>query len=84
MAQNVRTQATCLLLLLLASMASGVVLQRQTRQPAHPQAQDTVGAEDGLTLGPRRLSRRDTHFPICMFCCNCCPNMKHCGICCKA
>nr|KAF6406885.1 hepcidin antimicrobial peptide [Molossus molossus] len=55
-----RIQAACLLLLLLASLASASVLH----QP-----------------GLQRL-RRDTHFPICIFCCGCCyPN--RCGICCK-
>lgn len=35
-----------------------------------------------LQPGLQRLRRRDTHFPICIFCCGCCYPSK-CGICCK-
>ncbi|KAG8524366.1 Hepcidin [Galemys pyrenaicus] len=86
MAQSTRTQAACLLLLLLTGLASGSVLRRQTRQPAQPQTQDMAGAEAGWTPETRRLWRRDTHFPICMFCCSCCPSMRPntCGFCCKS
>nr|KAF6285724.1 hepcidin antimicrobial peptide [Myotis myotis] len=61
MALNVRIQAACLLLLLLASLTSASALH----QP-----------------GLQRRRRRDTHFPICIFCCGCCYPSK-CGICCK-
>ncbi|XP_016076480.1 PREDICTED: hepcidin [Miniopterus natalensis] len=85
MALNTRTQAACLLLLLLTSLASASVLH-QTKQLADLQTQDTAGAAAGatagLTPGLQRLWRRDTHFPICIFCCGCCHPSK-CGICCK-
>lgn len=32
--------------------------------------------------GLRRLRRRDTHFPICIYCCGCCYKSR-CGLCCK-
>nr|AAW82336.1 hepcidin precursor [Canis lupus familiaris] len=84
MALSTRIQAACLLLLLLASVASVSVLPHQTGQLTDLRAQDTAGAEAGLqpTLQLRRLRRRDTHFPICIFCCGCCKTPK-CGFCCK-
>nr|KAF6412182.1 hypothetical protein HJG63_020353 [Rousettus aegyptiacus] len=57
------------------------LLRQQTRQIADPQTQDTAGATSGWTPGLQR-PRRDTHFPICIFCCGCCYKSK-CGICCK-
>ncbi|KAI5933962.1 hepcidin [Manis javanica] len=83
MAPSMQTQAACLLLLLLASLTSGSVLPQQTsRQPADLWTQDTVGAATGLMPMLRRLRRRDTHFPICMYCCGCCIKSK-CGMCCR-
>ncbi|KAI5214289.1 hepcidin [Manis pentadactyla] len=83
MALSTQTQATCLLLLLLAGLTSGSVLPQQTsRQLADLRTQDTVGAATGLTPVLRRLRRRDTHFPICMYCCGCCIKSK-CGMCCR-
>ncbi|XP_025277587.1 hepcidin [Canis lupus baileyi] len=84
MALSTRIQAACLLLLLLASVASVSVLPHQTGQLTDLRAQDTAGAEAGLqpTLQLRRLRRRDTHFPICIFCCGCCKTPK-CGFCCR-
>ncbi|XP_015420253.1 PREDICTED: hepcidin [Myotis davidii] len=38
--------------------------------------------QPGLQRGLQRRRRRDTHFPICIFCCGCCYPSK-CGICCK-
>ncbi|CAK6436936.1 unnamed protein product [Pipistrellus nathusii] len=81
MALNVRIQTACLLLLLLASLASASALH-QTTQLADLQTQDTAGATAGLKPGLQRLRRRDTHFPICIFCCGCCYPSR-CGICCK-
>ncbi|XP_008710314.1 hepcidin [Ursus maritimus] len=82
MALSMRIQAACLLSLLLASLASGSVFPHQTGQLAALQAQDAAGAEAGLMPVLPRLRRRDTHFPICLFCCGCC-NKSKCGICCK-
>ncbi|KAF0876497.1 protein, partial [Crocuta crocuta] len=62
--------------------SSPLVLLSQTGQLTDLQPQDTVGAEAGLTPMLQRLRKRDTHFPICMFCCNCCKNQR-CGMCCK-
>ncbi|XP_045702633.1 hepcidin [Phyllostomus hastatus] len=81
MALSTRIQAACLLLLLLASLTSASVLH-QTKELAAHQTQDTARASAGLTTGLQRLRRRDTHFPICIFCCGCCRKSK-CGICCK-
>uniref|UniRef100_A0A452UVU7 Hepcidin antimicrobial peptide n=1 Tax=Ursus maritimus TaxID=29073 RepID=A0A452UVU7_URSMA len=80
MALSMRIQAACLLSLLLASLASGSVFPHQVssqglgpaRQPRPPESQPVLP----------RLRRRDTHFPICLFCCGCC-NKSKCGICCK-
>ncbi|XP_007953026.1 hepcidin [Orycteropus afer afer] len=82
MATNVQVQAACLLLLLLTGLTSAWLLPHQTRQLADHQAQDTAEAKAGLTPVVQRLQRRDTHFPICMFCCDCCQKSK-CGLCCK-
>lgn len=82
MALSTQIQATCLLLLLLASLTSASVLSHQTTQLADLQTQDTTGAKAGLMPGLRRLRRRDTHFPICMYCCGCCYKSR-CGLCCK-
>uniref|UniRef100_A0A8D1FKC7 Hepcidin antimicrobial peptide n=1 Tax=Sus scrofa TaxID=9823 RepID=A0A8D1FKC7_PIG len=53
----------------------------QTRQLTDLRTQDTAGATAGLTPVAQRL-RRDTHFPICIFCCGCC-RKAICGMCCK-
>ncbi|KAB1274242.1 Hepcidin [Camelus dromedarius] len=82
MALNMQIRAACLLLLLLASLTSGSVLPHQTRQLADLQTQDAAGVAAGLTPVVQRLRRRDTHFPICVFCCGCCHKSK-CGMCCK-
>ncbi|XP_032246302.1 hepcidin [Halichoerus grypus] len=82
MAMSTRIQAAGLLSLLLAGLASGWVLPHQTGQLAALQAQDAAGAEAGLMPTLPRLRRRDTHFPICLFCCGCC-NKPMCGLCCK-
>ncbi|XP_062032672.1 hepcidin [Lepus europaeus] len=82
MALSAQTQAACLLLLVLTGLSSGSVLQQQTQQLTGHQPQDTTGAQASLMPAAHSLSRRDTHFPICIFCCSCCRNSK-CGICCK-
>ncbi|KAM5236191.1 hepcidin [Ctenodactylus gundi] len=82
MAPSPQIQAACLLFLLLASLTTGSILQPQTRQLADLQPQYTVEAQASFMPAPQRLRRRDTHFPICVFCCSCCRNSK-CGICCK-
>ncbi|TEA42669.1 hypothetical protein DBR06_SOUSAS1610179 [Sousa chinensis] len=80
MALNAQIRATCLLLLLV-SLTSGFVLPPQTSQLADLQTQDTAGAAAGLTPVLQRL-RRDTHIPICTFCCGCCFKAT-CGLCCR-
>ncbi|XP_032470581.1 hepcidin [Phocoena sinus] len=80
MALNTQIRATCLLLLLV-SLTSGFVLPPQTRRLADLQTQDAAGAAAGLTPALQRL-RRDTHFPICTFCCGCCYKAT-CGLCCR-
>ncbi|KAF6288160.1 hepcidin antimicrobial peptide [Rhinolophus ferrumequinum] len=82
MALSTQIQATCLLLLLLASLTSASILSHQTTQLADLQTQDTAGAKAGWTPGLRRLRRRDAHFPICIYCCGCCYKSR-CGLCCK-
>ncbi|XP_043456715.1 hepcidin [Prionailurus viverrinus] len=82
MALSTQVQAACLLLLLLASLASGSALRQETGQLTDLRPQDTAAAEAGLKPVLQRLRRRDTHFPICMFCCGCCKKAK-CGMCCK-
>ncbi|XP_029781892.1 hepcidin [Suricata suricatta] len=81
MALSTQVQATCFLLLLLGSLASGSVLRQETGQLMDFQPQDTAGAQAGLMPVLQRL-KRDSHIPICVFCCNCCRNSK-CGFCCK-
>ncbi|XP_007471045.1 PREDICTED: hepcidin [Lipotes vexillifer] len=80
MALNTQIRAACLLLLLV-SLTSGFVLPPPTRQLADLQTQDTARAAAGLTPVLQRL-RRDTHFPICTFCCGCCYKAT-CGLCCR-
>ncbi|XP_034879740.1 hepcidin [Mirounga angustirostris] len=82
MAMSMRIQAAGLLSLLLAGLASGWVLPPQTEQLAALQVQDAAGAQAGLMPTLPRLRRRDTHFPICLFCCGCC-NKPMCGLCCR-
>ncbi|XP_037675769.1 hepcidin [Choloepus didactylus] len=82
MAASTRAQATCLLLLLLTSLASGSVSRLQTGQLLDPQTRDAAAEKGGLQSVLHRLRRRDTHIPICIFCCGCC-NMSSCGMCCK-
>ncbi|XP_007165184.1 hepcidin [Balaenoptera acutorostrata] len=81
MALNTQIRATCLLLLLLVSLTSGLVLPPETRQLADLQTQDTAGDAAGLTPVLQRL-RRDTHIPTCVFCCGCC-GKAGCGLCCR-
>uniref|UniRef100_A0A8C3W400 Hepcidin antimicrobial peptide n=1 Tax=Catagonus wagneri TaxID=51154 RepID=A0A8C3W400_9CETA len=81
MALSMQIRAACLLLLLLVSLTAGSVLPPQTRQIADLQTEDTAGAAAGLTPSAQRL-RRDTHIPICIFCCGCCRKAV-CGMCCK-
>ncbi|GAB1291910.1 Hepcidin antimicrobial peptide 2 [Apodemus speciosus] len=82
MALSTRTQAACLLLLLLAGLSSGAYLQQQMRQTtelqALPRAEDRT--DSALPVQMRRT--RDANFPVCLFCCNCCGNLL-CGFCCK-
>ncbi|XP_053460753.1 hepcidin [Nycticebus coucang] len=82
MALNAQIRAACLLLLLLASLTSGFIFPQQTGQLADIKPQDTAGARASWTPMLQRRSRRDTHFPICLFCCGCC-RTSNCGICCK-
>uniref|UniRef100_A0A452G6G3 Hepcidin antimicrobial peptide n=1 Tax=Capra hircus TaxID=9925 RepID=A0A452G6G3_CAPHI len=94
MALSTQTRATCLLLLVLLSLTSGSVLPPQTRQLTDLQTQHTAGAAAASPtfpfLCPLRPAhcpsfpqrRRDTHFPICIFCCGCC-RKGTCGMCCK-
>ncbi|XP_075392444.1 hepcidin [Tenrec ecaudatus] len=82
MAVTIRFQAVCVLLLLLASLTSGSALQDQTGQLADYRAQGTTEAKAGLMAVSPGRGKRDTHFPICVFCCGCCSKSK-CGICCK-
>ncbi|EHB14005.1 Hepcidin [Heterocephalus glaber] len=82
MAINTQIQAACLLVLLLASLTSSSIVQPQTGQLADLQPHDTAEAKVSFTPTLHRLRRRDTHFPICVFCCGCCKNAR-CGICCK-
>ncbi|XP_036688955.1 hepcidin [Balaenoptera musculus] len=81
MALNTQIRATCLLLLLLVSLTSGLVLPPETRQLADLQTQDTAGDAAGLTPVLQRL-RRDSHIPMCVFCCGCC-GKAGCGLCCR-
>ncbi|XP_008050131.2 hepcidin [Carlito syrichta] len=83
MALNTWVRAACLLLLLIfASLTSGSVFPQQTGQLAELQPQDTAGARTPWQPMLQRRRKRDTHFPICMFCCGCCRKSK-CGMCCK-
>ncbi|XP_021073116.1 hepcidin [Mus pahari] len=82
MALSTRTQAACLLLLLLASLSSTSYLQHQMRQTTglKPLHREESRADSVLLMQKRR--KRDTNFPICIFCCRCCNN-PFCGFCCK-
>ncbi|XP_005400097.1 PREDICTED: hepcidin [Chinchilla lanigera] len=82
MALNTQIRAACLLVLLLASLTSGSIVQSQTGQLADLPSHDTAEAKASFMPTLQRLRKRDTHFPICIFCCGCCKNVK-CGICCK-
>ncbi|XP_040832600.1 hepcidin [Ochotona curzoniae] len=82
MALNTQIQAACLLLLVLTGLANGFILQQQTKQLADPQSHDTTGAQARMMPALHSLRRRDTHFPICTFCCECC-RKSTCGFCCK-
>ncbi|XP_041510231.1 hepcidin isoform X2 [Microtus oregoni] len=82
MAQSTKIQAACLLLLLIASLASSSFLQQLARQPdALQPGHRAEGRADETLLIPTR-TKRDTYFPVCVFCCRCCNNPS-CGICCK-
>ncbi|XP_055992543.1 hepcidin [Sorex fumeus] len=84
MVRNAQAQAICLLLLLLTSLASTSTLRQQASQHTELQRPSTVAATSQTDKKPveRRLWKRDAHFPICMFCCNCCG--KTCGFCCRS
>ncbi|XP_047383646.1 hepcidin [Sciurus carolinensis] len=82
MALSTQIRAACLLLLFLTSLTTASSLQQQAGQLAERQPQYTAVAKADWTPGSQRLRRRDTHFPICVFCCKCCKNSQ-CGICCK-
>ncbi|KAM4825215.1 hepcidin [Thomomys bottae] len=83
MSLSSRVPAACLLLLLLTSLASGAALQQQTGELAVVQPQHMAEARMGLQPVPQRLRKRDTHIPICTFCCNCCKLSSACGFCCR-
>ncbi|XP_055450888.1 hepcidin [Psammomys obesus] len=81
MALSTQTQAACLLLLLIASLSSGAILQQQLGQPAALQPWHRAeSSADRMLIQTRK--KRDTHFPTCIFCCHCCKN-PGCGLCCK-
>uniref|UniRef100_A0A2I3G2P6 Hepcidin antimicrobial peptide n=1 Tax=Nomascus leucogenys TaxID=61853 RepID=A0A2I3G2P6_NOMLE len=88
MALSSQIWAACLLLLLLlASLTSGSVFPQQwpgslAGQQGWERQLDRAGARAGWTPMLQRRRRRDTHFPICIFCCGCCHRSK-CGMCCK-
>ncbi|XP_020024097.1 hepcidin [Castor canadensis] len=83
MALNTQIRAACLLILLISSLTSGTILQQRTEQRADLQPQHTAEATAGLKPVFQRLRKRDTHLPICIFCCKCCNLKSNCGICCK-
>nr|ABU75222.1 hepcidin [Ateles fusciceps] len=83
MALSSQIWAVCFfLLLLLTSLTSGFVFPQQRGQLTELQPQDRAGARAGWTPMIQRRRRRDTHFPICIFCCGCC-RQPNCGMCCK-
>ncbi|XP_004483339.1 hepcidin [Dasypus novemcinctus] len=82
MATSTRIQAACLLLLLLASLPGRSDSLQQTGPLTALQPRDAAGAKASPTALFQRLRKRDTHIPICLFCCKCCPGSQ-CGICCK-
>ncbi|XP_031240135.1 hepcidin [Mastomys coucha] len=82
MALSTRTQAACLLLLLLASLSSSTYLQQQMRQTTELQPLHKAESRTDSALLMQKRRKRDTNFPICIFCCKCCNNPS-CGICCK-
>ncbi|XP_055002346.1 hepcidin [Sorex araneus] len=87
MVRNAQAQAACLLLLLLVSLASTFTLQQQASQHTDLRSRGTVEpmSETDMTPIERRLWKRDTHFPICLYCCNCCRTHKRtCGFCCRS
>ncbi|XP_008826231.1 hepcidin [Nannospalax galili] len=81
MALNAQIRVFCLLLLLLASLTSGTVLQQQMSHITELQPRYTEEAKASRTLLFQRRRKRDTHFPLCMYCCKCCKN-RGCGVCC--
>ncbi|XP_032026380.1 hepcidin isoform X1 [Hylobates moloch] len=50
--------------------------------PPHAQAGSLLTLPSFPQPMLQRRRRRDTHFPICIFCCGCCHRSK-CGMCCK-
>uniref|UniRef100_A0A8C6MUU8 Hepcidin n=1 Tax=Mus spicilegus TaxID=10103 RepID=A0A8C6MUU8_MUSSI len=82
MALSIRTQAACLLLLLLASLSSTTYLQQQMRQTTELQPLHGEESRADIAIPMQKRRKRDTNFPICIFCCKCCNNSQ-CGICCK-
>ncbi|KAK7800026.1 hypothetical protein U0070_022014 [Myodes glareolus] len=82
MARCTKIQTACLLLLLIASLASSSFLQQLARQPEALQPGHGAEGRADETLPISMRTKRDTYFPVCVFCCRCCNN-PHCGICCK-
>ncbi|XP_048185746.1 hepcidin [Perognathus longimembris pacificus] len=83
MALPAQLPAAGLLLLLLTGWASSAVLQPQTGKLAALQPWHTAETQTGSQPVTQRLRKRDTHFPICIFCCKCCQMNSDCGFCCK-
>ncbi|KAL1769483.1 hepcidin [Sigmodon hispidus] len=83
MSRSTQIQATCFLILLIASLTSSAILQQLVRQPEALQPWHRAEAKDDMMsfLIPKR-KKRDSNFPICMYCCKCCRSLT-CGFCCK-
>ncbi|ELV09358.1 hepcidin [Tupaia chinensis] len=81
MTLSTQIRAACLLLLLLSSLTAGSTFQQPTGQLADRQPQDSARSTASLTPLFQNRGKRDTHFPVCHFCCNCC-SKPGCGICC--
>ncbi|XP_006982133.1 hepcidin [Peromyscus maniculatus bairdii] len=83
MAQSTKIQAACLLLLLIASLTSSSLLQQLVKQPEALQPRHRTEARADMSFLLPNRKKRDTNFPICVFCCGCCNKSQYCGICCK-
>ncbi|XP_044527116.1 hepcidin [Gracilinanus agilis] len=82
MALTTRVQAACLFFLLLSSLVCCSVVPHKTQDLVETPFQEAApAAHDGLMPLLQR-TKRETHFPICTFCCNCCGNTR-CGFCCR-